>query len=302
MLFLAYSIMCFIFGTVFLFTKVGLALGWTPFLFAGIRFTLAGLIVTFIVFIIKKENINSIATVKDQLRIVLIGVFMTGIPFAAVYWSLQYLDSGTVAVLVATGPFFIYIIETCRKKTRIRKYHFIGISLCSVGILFLSLPNMGIIHDKKGILAILFLLISEVFFAIGSLKTKDMLAEKNDSFSLNGFQMFYGGLFLLLMEFFHYQPTEIPTTIDSLLILIYFIFVASILSHSIYYWLIKKTNAFIPSTQSYVTPLLALTMGSIYLGESLSLLKIASSLLIIMGLLSFNYNNLKNHIKNINKG
>lgn len=283
MIVLCYLSICLLFGTVFLFTKIGLTLGWPPFLFSGIRFAAAGFILILVTYLIKRMKLKTMF--QHQLKIVLIGVFMTGIPFAAVYWGLQYVDSGIVAVLVSTGPFFIYVLEAYNGKENVSIHHLIGIALCTSGIVMMSAPAMDFFSPGKRSIAIVSLILSEVFFAVGSLKAKALLTEKQvDSFLLTGFQMVYGGCFLLCIDRLFDPHSQIPTTMSSFLVLLYFIFVASILTYSMYYWLIQKTNAFVPATQSYISPLIALVVGTIVLGESFTLFKILASLFIVTGI------------------
>ncbi|MCK9912948.1 EamA family transporter, partial [Microbacteriaceae bacterium K1510] len=67
------------------------------------------------------------------------------------------------------------------------------------------------------------------------------------------------------------QPWETAYTLRSLLSLFYLSVVASIIASTIYYWLVKETNATFPTTWTYVAPVIAMLIGALFLGEQLTL-------------------------------
>lgn len=283
--------MCFIFSTVFLFTKVGLNIGWTPFLFSGIRFISAGLIII-IIMMLKRKKLNRDIW-RKQPDILKIGVFMTGIPFAAVYWSIQYLDSGIVSILVTLGTFFTFILEKIKSKNEFEFTEILGILFCICGTMLIAVPDFHKIN-KFNIIIIVIFIVAEFFFAIGSIEVKNLLTKsKLNAFSVNGFQMFYGGAFLLGINIILKEKPIEELSLYSFAILLYFIFIASILANSIYCWLIEKKGAFFPATQTFVSPVLAIFLGALFLNEEIILIKIIASILILIGLMMMYSNSFK---------
>ena len=110
-MYLIYFLMCLIFGTTFLAIKIGVDAGVPPFLFAGTRFFLAGVIMLLAVRLrkggirLRRENCGDV---------VLVGVFMTGIMFGCLYWGEKYISSGLAALLAATTPIMIGSVEWWR--------------------------------------------------------------------------------------------------------------------------------------------------------------------------------------------
>ncbi|MCO4852515.1 DMT family transporter [Bacillus vallismortis] len=280
MQYLAYIIMCFIFGTVFLLTKAGLLLGWPPFLFSGTRFITAGLILVAILATINKKQFQE--SFKIQKYFLMIGICMTGIPFAAVYWGLQYIDSGTSSVLVASGPLFIFLFHKENHKQKF-KQNITGIFLCTIGLTLVTGPSLFHARSVKELVAVCVIILSEIFFAFGSLQTRYVLKQNINPLLLNGCQMFYGGFFLLIISLTVGEGFQFPLSPESMYVVIYFIFIASILSHSLYYWLVQKSGPFLPSTQSYISPFIAIILGVLFLGETLTAAKILSAICILTG-------------------
>lgn len=77
----------------------------------------------------------------------------------------------------------------------------------------------------------------------------------------------------------------------------YLIIAGSMLGHTIYYYLVAKTNYFFPSTWLYISPLIALTIGSFFYKEFFHPIMFLGILLILTSLLLINYHKIKKHVK-----
>ncbi|MBL3198971.1 EamA family transporter, partial [Klebsiella pneumoniae] len=115
--------------------------------------------------------------------------------------------------------------------------------------------------------------IGELFYGIGSIRSKEILSDLSNvsPFLINGIQMFYGGILLLIASIIVEQPNVTVLTSWSVQWpILYLIFIGSIGGHGLYYWLLSKTNPVFPSTWLYVSPLIAIIVGYIILGEPLN--------------------------------
>ncbi len=97
----AYLLMCLIYGTTFLAIKVGLGAGFPPFLFAGIRFVVAALVILGF-FVVRGQRLPR--TRAELVPLLLIGVGNTLIPFGCLYTAERVIPSGLAAMLTSTGP------------------------------------------------------------------------------------------------------------------------------------------------------------------------------------------------------
>lgn len=285
MVFFLYSLMCLIFGTTFLFIKLGLEVGWSPFLFSSLRFVIAGVIVVIFVWIVKKLEVYPIAF---HFKIFKLAFLMTTIPFAALYWGEQYISSGEAAILVATSPVFILLINHLMKTERITQVKAIGALISMLGIILTVFNEIDFSSNIESFYAKCFLLIAEIAFAYGSVKSKKVLSNVKNPFLFNGFQMLYGGSLLFLLSFLFQENYSLPVKSYGWSILAYFIFFASILSYGIFYWLIKNTSAFFSSTWTYISPVIAMMLGFIIFGEVITWLGLMGSILILLGVLLSN--------------
>src|SRR5215210_5319512 len=94
---IVWLILCLIWGTTWIFIKIGLE-DLPPISFATARFVLAVLILAFI---IKIRQIPLPKTWRDRRLIMLTGVLQFSINYSLVFWSEQYISSGLAAVLQA---------------------------------------------------------------------------------------------------------------------------------------------------------------------------------------------------------
>jgi len=285
-----------IFGTTFLTIKIGIEAGTPPLFSAGIRFFLAGVILI-IIFTLKRKSIIPYLLSK---RIIYAGFCLTFMTFATLYWAEQYISSGLAAVLSATGPMMILLLQSKRNKTKLQREQFLALIIALIGVVCISLPGM---HQQLTFIwsiACFVILVGELFYGIGSIHSKEILSDlpKVSPFLINGIQMFYGGLFLLISSIFIEQPNlDILTSWSVQWPILYLIFVGSIGGHGLYYWLLSKTNPVFPSTWLYVSPLIAVITGYVFLGEPINPVMGIGASFILIGVFLANRSTLEVYFK-----
>ncbi|MBK4744608.1 DMT family transporter [Bacillus cereus] len=291
-----YILVCIIFGTTFLTIKIGIEAGAPPLFSAGIRFFLAGIILM-IIFKLKRKEIMPHIFSK---RIMYAGFCLTFMTFACLYWSEQYISSGLAAVLSATGPMMILLIQAKRNREKLQKEQLVALVIALAGVIFVSLPGM---HQQVSFIwsiACIVLVIGELFYGIGSIRSKEILSDLSNvsPFLINGIQMFYGGILLLIASIIVEQPNVTVLTSWSVQWpILYLIFIGSIGGHGLYYWLLSKTNPVFPSTWLYVSPLIAIIVGYIILGEPLNPTMGMGACLILIGVFLANRSTLRTYFK-----
>ncbi|GAA3314023.1 hypothetical protein GCM10020331_005570 [Ectobacillus funiculus] len=60
-------------------------------------------------------------------------------------------------------------------------------------------------------------------------------------------------------------------------------FFGSIIASGIYYWLVKVTNPLLPSTWTYVSPLIALVVGYLWLNETIHFISFVGAIVVLGG-------------------
>jgi drug/metabolite transporter (DMT)-like permease len=284
--------MCLIFGTTFLAIKVGVDAGAPPFFSAGIRFFLAGSIL-FLWMVWKGKARFSLLLRKEMI---LTAIGLTFGTFAILYWSEQYLSSGIAAVLSATGPLITLLLQAVISRQRLSTSSWAGCLVGSAGVILLLLPGLMIKVSNLWILGCIAMILSQFFYSAGAVYSKRVVQQfQNTSpIALNAAQMIYGGGMLLVLSLFT-ENVRINSmlTPNAILSLLYLIIVGSMTAHTIFYWLVAKTNPVFPSTWLYISPLIALILGVLINNEPLSFLSVIGGITIIIGTVLVNKDNLR---------
>ncbi|MDY0940985.1 DMT family transporter [Priestia megaterium] len=296
MVIINYVLICFIFGTTFLTIKLGIEAGMPPLFSAGARFLLAGILVISY-FAHKREVRRSLLFSK---KVMAVGFCLTFMTFLTLYWAEQHVTSGLAAVLSATGPMMILLIQVMQKKMELKKEQAFSLLLAFTGVICISLPNMTATMSYLWTLGCIIIIIGEVFYGIGSNYSKSLLNELKEvsPFLINGIQMFYGGVFLLVLSSFT-ERINVSNIMhwNAVWSIVYLIFVGSIAGHGLYYWLIAQTNPVFPSTWLYVAPLIAVLIGHVFLNEAVMPSIIGGGLLILIGVFMANRATLRLYLK-----
>lgn len=295
MVIINYLVMCLIFGTTFLAVKVGIDAGAAPFFSAGMRFLLAGLLL-FTWMVWKKKARVSLLLHKEML---LTGIGLTFGTFAPLYWAEQYVSSGTAAILSATGPMMILVLQATVLRERVSRNAIIGCMIGLFGVILIVFPQFSMKASLMWLLGCLAILLGEVFYSSGALYSKHVILRFADTspIALNAAQMMYGGALLILLSLFtepnHLEALQSMLTGKAIGSLLYLIVAGSMIAHTIFYWLVAKTNPVFPSTWLYISPIIAMVLGMILYHEKVTWYMASGAVITILGTVLVNLNGLR---------
>lgn len=292
MIMLAYSLVCLIFGTTFLAIKIGVDAGAPPFFSAGLRFFLAGAVL-FLWMVIKGKASFSLLLRKEML---ITGAALTFGTFSALYWAEQYVSSGLAAVLSATGPMMILLMQMSFLRQKAPAYSLYGCIIGFTGVLLLVLPNLVVDVSPLWITGCVVVLIGECCYAAGAIYSKKVTTVFSgvSPVALNAAQMMYGGalLFILSLTTENIHP-EVLYSFKTAGSLLYLTVVGSMVGHTLFYWLVAKTNPVFPSTWLYISPPIAVGVGFLFYNEAVTWITLFGVFTIITGTVLVNAGALK---------
>ena len=262
--------------------KIGLE-SITPFYGIAIRFTLASIIL-FIIMRARGEIIHLDRT--SLLMYFNLGVLSFSFPFALVYWGEQYIASGLASVLFAAYPFVVAIGSHFFLSTeKLNVYKTTGITLGFIGVLiiFWSDVNTGT-NNILGMVAILASTIMQGSSLVIVKKVNHSISPT--SLSLGGMVVSVGIMFPLAFLFEDLSALRFDTAgIGSILYLGTF---GTVITFVVYYWLLKRVEVVYLSLVSFVTPVLAVILGALWLNETLSSRIFVGGGLVLVGILIAN--------------
>ncbi|MBR1445089.1 MAG: DMT family transporter [Firmicutes bacterium] len=257
----------------------------TKMLFAGVRFTLAGLFVIIAVSLMQKKFVHP---TKDNYKYAMyMGAVQTGLEYIFFYISLTYLSGVKGTIINSIGNFFAVLLAHfffSNDKLNVRKVvgcllGFIGVVICNIGGegLDLSFNIMG-----EG-----FMLAAAMCFAVGSVMTK-LYSKYIEPTVLTGYQLLFGGLILLTIGIVTGGKLEFHS-LKAVWLLIYLASLSSV-AFAVWSVLLKYNPVAKISIYCFLNPLFGILFALILLeGEVFNYLSLISLVLVCMGIYIVNY-------------
>lgn len=274
-----YVLICIIFGTTFLGIKVGVEAGGPPLLFAAIRFFCAGVLL--LLFLAWRKHVFP-RYARTYWRLFRVGFLTTTIFFGVLYWAEQYIPSNLAALLNATSPVMICFIGALERRQRLHLSQVMGLLLGVFGV-YLMVRNQGTGTYNSYWNAVFILIGAQVFSAFGALQSRKLFEEGVSAWIVSGFQMMFGSLGLFVASLLHGETiSTVHDPWEATGSLVFLIFIGSIVGWSLYYQLVATINPLLPSTWSYISPIVAMAVGAIWMNESITLLSVVGGVIVLV--------------------
>jgi drug/metabolite transporter (DMT)-like permease len=254
-----------------------------PFLMAAIRFALAGLIL--VAFdLLRHPEARRLPTRRELLDSFIVGGLLLGIGngFVVFGQSLQ-VPSGVAAILIAMMPLWFALLGWLYLRQRLPRLILGAIAVGFAGTALLIWPA-GEGANRFDPLGILILLLAPLGWAHGSIYSQRRAQLPASPLTASGIQMLAGGAVtfaeaLISGEPARFQPDSVSNA--SLIALVYLIFIGSMLAYTSYAWLLRNAPLSLVGTYAYVNPVVAVGLGTLFLGETLSVRTVIASVIIL---------------------
>lgn len=235
-----------------------------PFTMAGVRFLAAGALL----YGWARARSGERPTRPQWRTAVVVGALLLLGGNGGVTWAEQRIPSGVAALLVASVPMWMVLLDALRERTRPGGAVVLGLVVGLGGIVLLVGPSSlgGEPVDTLGALAVGGAALS---WAVGS--TYQRGAPKARGTLLNvGMQMLAGGALLLAFGLALGERVDFAAvSARSAWALVYLVLVGAVVGYSAYVWLLKVSTPAKASTYAYVNPIVAVLLGWWLAGEPL---------------------------------
>jgi drug/metabolite transporter (DMT)-like permease len=268
-----------VWGSTYLAIKIGLD-ELPPLLLAGVRFTLAG--IPMYVWAARRHRRATgerLRPTRIEWRVAVIaGALLLVGGNGAVTVAEQSIDSGLAALLVASVPLWMALLDRVVFGRRLSTPAVVGLALGFIGVALLVRP------DGNGqLLASLLVLGGALAWAWGSLYSRGA-ALPADPIASTAMQMLGGaGLFLILSaasgEFTDVDLAGVGW--QSVAAVSYLAVFGSVIGFTAYTWLLRAVPASTASTYAYVNPVVAVFLGWLVLGEQLEAMALVAAALVV---------------------
>lgn len=269
-----------IWGTTWIFIKVGLA-DLPPITFAASRFALA---VVILLPVIRIRELPWPRSASEWKLVALTGFLQFSLNYSSVFWAEQYITSGLAAVLQSMitvfGLLLAWIFLPAERITPLKIFAvFLGVA--GVTVIFIEQLRVESVMAFAGCVAI-------VAGAYAAAQASILIKARGSSLhpaSLVCAQMICGLPALLVYALVaEGNPLTLRWTWTAVTCVLYLTIFGTIAAFWLYYWLLSRIESTKAMMISLVTPLIAVLIGAIFLGERLPPQTLFGGVLIISGI------------------
>lgn len=193
-------------------------------------------------------------------------------------WAQQTVPAGVAALLVGSIPIWMALLDRVVFGKRLRSSAYLGFGLGFVGLAFLVDPFGAGRVDRLGALVII---LGALAWSAGSLYSRGAALPKRPFVSA-GLGAVCGGILCLAVAVPAGEVGEATWSAQSLLALAYLVVVGSLVGFSAYVWLLRAAPVSLVATYAYVNPIVAVALGWLVLGETITLQMLAAGIAIVV--------------------
>jgi drug/metabolite transporter (DMT)-like permease len=209
----------------------------------------------------------------------IVGALLLGIGNAGVAWAETRLPSGLAALIVAIIPLYVAVFDWAIFGRRLSTPAVIGLIVGFAGVALLVRPG-GTAHAGVA----LALLGTTSAWAAGSLYARGAPLPKSPLVSAS-MQMLCAGVLLAVAGAVGGEINDVHRasfSAEPLLAVAYLVVFGSLAAFSAYAWLIKNVRISVVATYAFVNPVVAVVLGALFLGESITLPIVAAGAAIVV--------------------
>jgi drug/metabolite transporter (DMT)-like permease len=291
LIFAAFAAVYIIWGSTYLAIRFAVEI-LPPFLMVGIRFLIAG----FILYVWARLGGAPRPDLSQWKSTAIVGLLMLVLGNGLVSWAEQKIPSGLAALMVATVPFWMAMLDWVRPRGAAPNSRVVlGLIIGFVGIALLFQPWRWSEGETFDLLSAAMLMVATFFWATGSLYSVHAKLPSSPILSM-GMEMLSGGMIALAFgilrgELAHMEVSAI--TARSLFALTYLILLGSLVGFNAYMWLLRVCSPTWVSTFAFVNPVVAVFLGWAIGGEPLTARTLLAASLIVVSVLFITFWNVR---------
>jgi drug/metabolite transporter (DMT)-like permease len=251
-------------------TYLGMAIaieGLPPLLMSALRFLIAGALLFAVATRLDRREDDRPGR-RQWLAALVTSVPLLAIGNAGVAWAEQSVATGIAALIIASVPLWIALLDRVFFGRRLTLQAVVGLAIGFGGIALLVGPGGGGGLDPVGTTV---LVVAALGWSTGTLLSRGA-ALPSRPLVASSMQMLAGGTVLFVVSAAAGELDDVGAAAaapKTLLAMAYLILFGSILAFSCYGWLIRTTRTSLVATYAYVNPVVAVLLGRIVLGEQL---------------------------------
>ena len=254
-----------------------------PFAAAAVRFGASGLVMAAIAFFVDRGHGRP--TRRQLADYALVGILLLAFGNAMVMWAEQRIASGITALIVGLVPAWLTLFDGLRPHGQpwtLRVW--LGVLVGIAGVALVARPGGGI--EAGHWPAVAMLMVASIAWSIGSLYSQ-AVPRRLPLFSAAAVEMIAGAVVLaaesrLMNEDVGRLASASP---QAWLALLYLAVFGSLVGFTAFAFCLNELPATTVGTYAYVNPVVAVLLGSLFLGEPVSAGLLVGAVLILSAVL-----------------
>jgi len=258
-------------GSTYLAIKIALT-ELPPFFLMGIRFFIFGIGIYAYLRLRGAPHPDR----GEWMRSAIIGTFLMLGGSAGVAYAMQWVASGTAALVIATTPLWTVLFAGIWKRWP-NRLEWAGLLVGLAGIVVLNCGG----DLRASPLGAFLLVLAAMSWAFGSAWSQNM--KLPHGMMAGAAQMITGGAVVLIASYGMGERVQVMPSWRSLAAIIYLGIFGSLVGFTAYVYLLKRVRPALATSYAYVNPVIAVTLGVVFAGEKISMVEVFAMGIIILG-------------------
>jgi drug/metabolite transporter (DMT)-like permease len=269
-----------IWGTTWAAVKISLR-GFPPFTGVALRFAVAAALLVAIARLMGTPL--SAVNRRDRRLRVLHALLSFCASYGIVFWAEQWVPSGLASVLFATFPLFVAVMaHFVLPGERMTASVLAGTVLGFAGIAVIFAEDFDHLGGRSVLVASAVMLMSPLVAAVSTVAVKKW-GRGIRPVSFNAVAMIYSAVVMGAAAGVTERHETIVLERWPVLAILYMAVAGTAVTFPLYFWLLEHMQARHLSLIGYGTPVVALFLGAVFLGEALTVRTLSGSALVVIG-------------------
>lgn len=238
-------------ASAFVVSKLFINDGVHPLVLVASRFTLAGFLAIFWLFL--RGQLETPKTLSDVVGVLIVGTLQTGVLFGTGFIAMEHLSAATISLLTLTMPIWVTGILAVMNRALPPLQQLIALAIGMLGVVLIigsGVNQAGIGELRWFALA----LVGAACWASATVFTKTS-GLTITGWSLNAWQMLVGGAEVLIIALILDLPGINFVLISDILLFVWLVIPASILSFGFWFTALRLGGAAVTSGYLFLIPL-----------------------------------------------
>jgi len=274
----AYALVCVVWGSTYLFIKIGVAV-LPPYLLGAARFTIAGAVMLGITLATGRRIPRDPRVIGHAI---LVGILLLVLGNGFLNTAQQHLSTGLAALLLTTVPMWNTLIAMLgRQHERLAPIGWVGLIVGLAGVAVLVKPFEAIESSWFGVVVVLLAAFS---WSLGTVHARRRLAHV-DALAVSAIENGVAGPLMFAVHLVIERGQPAVWNEQAWVSILYLALVGSLVGFTAFAFITAHMSSSKVGTYTYVNPIVAIVLGWWVLDETLTWRLVLGGVTILAGLL-----------------